>query len=112
YRTDHTALSPGPATISSGVDSALQLSATCPAGAATGSLTVTTPACTSAGLTLSVLPTITSFAPSSGAAGTVVTISGNTFGGVTKIAFGSPTTTASITPVSSTQIKATVPAGA
>src|SRR5207253_8464659 len=94
-----------------GVDSATQLSATLPSSALTGSLTVTTPAGTSAGLTLPVRPTIASFTPSSGPAGTSVTITGKTLSGVAKITFGS-STSGTITPVSNTQVKVTVPAGA
>jgi hypothetical protein len=56
-------------------------------------------------------PTIASFTPTSGAAGTMVMISGSNFTGATGVAFnGSPA--ASFTVNSSTQIVATVPADA
>ena len=63
-----------------------------PFGAQTGTLTVTTPggSATSTGIfTVTVLaPTITSFTPTSGPAGTTVTINGTNLGGTSTIAFG------------------------
>jgi hypothetical protein len=86
-------------------------------GGATGKIRVYTPA----GVTTSTQsfnflppPTITSFTPSSGAAGTVVTITGTNFTGdgytATALRFGS-TNAASFTVNSATQITATVAAG-
>lgn len=56
-------------------------------------------------------PSITSFTPSSGAAGTVVTITGTNLTGATAVSFGGVAAT-SFTVVSSTTVKATVGAGA
>jgi FlgD Ig-like domain/IPT/TIG domain/Beta-propeller repeat len=55
-------------------------------------------------------PTIASFTPASGPAGTVVTITGSNFMGVSGVTFN--LTPASHTVISGTQIQATVPAGA
>jgi len=55
-------------------------------------------------------PTIASFTPASGTVGTVVTVTGTNFVGVSAVTFN--LTPASYTVVSSTQIQATVPAGA
>lgn len=52
-------------------------------------------------------PTITGFTPTSGRVGTVVTITGTNFTGVSSVKFGTLTATFSV--VSSTQIRATVP---
>jgi chitinase len=54
--------------------------------------------------------TISSFSPTSGPAGTTVTIKGQGLGGATKVAFG--TTPAAITSDTATQITVTVPTGA
>jgi hypothetical protein len=55
-------------------------------------------------------PTVTSFTPTGGAVGAHVTLHGSNFTGVTAVALGA--TAASYTVVSTTQIDATVPAGA
>jgi hypothetical protein len=93
------------------------LTATVPTGAATGPITVTTPAGTgtsSTNFTVTtppVAPKISSFSPTSGRAGTVVTVTGTGFTGATKVTFGGVSaTTFSVT--SNTALKATVPTGA
>src|SRR5439155_6066252 len=68
------------------VDDDFQITAHVPAGALTAKITVMTPAGTATSVvSFGVRPTITSFAPSSGAAGTAVTITGKTFSGGRKI---------------------------
>ena len=57
-------------------------------------------------------PTITSFKPTSGPAGTSVTINGTYLSGATRVYFNSFAAAASFTVVSSTEIQATVPTGA
>ncbi len=56
------------------------------------------------------LPTITSFTPTSGPVGTLVTITGTNFTGATVVKFGGVIATFNF--VSNTEITATVPAGA
>jgi hypothetical protein len=90
-----------------------QITATIPAGAKTGQkIIITTPggSVTSA-TTLTVLPSITGFSPSSGPVGTVVKITGNTFTGTTSVTFGGIAAT-SFTFVKDTEVDATVPTGA
>ena len=58
----------------------------------------------------SLLPTVTSFTPTSGITGSQVTISGSNLSGASSVKFG--TLAASFTVVSGSQIKATVPNGA
>ncbi len=71
------------------VDSATQITTTnLSDGALTGSLVVVTPGGTSAGLTLGVRPTISSLSATSGAAGTVLTVTGKTFTGSKSVMFG------------------------
>jgi len=93
------------------VTSATSIQATVPAGATTGPLSVTTPggAVTSANNFI-VAPTITSFAPTNGPVGTVVTITGRNFTGATAVRFNG--SAASYTVTSATSIQATVPTGA
>ncbi len=87
------------------------ITATIPAGALTGSVTVTTSSTTlSSPQTFKVLPTITSFTPPSGAVGTPVTITGSGLTQTTKVTFGGKA--ASFAVNSDTQVTATVPAGA
>jgi len=95
------------------VSSATAIQATVPAGATTGPLSVTTPggtATSSSSFTVVSPPTIASFAPTSGAVGTSVTINGTNFTGATAVAFNG--VSASFTVSSATAIQATVPAGA
>jgi Subtilase family len=93
------------------VNSAIKITATVPAGATAGKIGVTTPAgsATSAA-TFSVAPTVTAFAPASGAPGTSVTITGATFTGATAVKFNGLAATFLVN--SSTQITAAVPANA
>jgi len=97
------------------VVSSTRINATVPAAASTGAVTVTTSGGTATGPAFTVtdlppVPTIASFAPPSGVVGTLVTIAGANFTGVTAVRFNG--TVAAYTVVSSTQITATVPAGA
>jgi hypothetical protein len=92
--------------------SATQLKAVVPSGAVPATISVTTPAGTGTSAT-SYTPTlsITSFSPSTGPVGTVVTINGVGFNSTTSVKFhGTAATT--VNHVSSTQLTATVPAGA
>jgi uncharacterized repeat protein (TIGR03803 family) len=94
------------------VVSSTYLTAAVPNGAKTGSVSVTT-----SGVTLTsnrifrVTPQITSFKPTSGTVGTVVTITGVSLIQTTKVTFGGVAAT-SFTHTSDTQVKATVPTGA
>ncbi|GAA4053219.1 hypothetical protein GCM10022409_45170 [Hymenobacter glaciei] len=99
------------------VNSATQLTATVAAGTTTGPVTVVAPAGTATSATsftvttASASPTITSFSPTSGPVGTSVVITGTNLSTVTQVSFNgtnAPTFTAN----SSTQLTATVPAGA
>ncbi|MDO7884562.1 IPT/TIG domain-containing protein [Hymenobacter cheonanensis] len=94
------------------VNSGTQITATVPAGATTGSISVTTPSGTGTSTSsFTVLPlTIDSFTPTTGAAGTSVTITGLNFSGATAVRFNGASAVFSVN--SNTQITATVPAGA
>lgn len=96
------------------VDSAVQITATVPAGATTGPLHVTTtgggPANSSTPFTVVTGPSITSFSPTSGPVGTSVTITGTNLTGVTSVKFNG--TTATFTTSTATSVTATVPMGA
>src|SRR5258705_8953791 len=61
--------------------------------------------------TVAAAPKITSFAPATGAVGTVVTLTGTSFTGVTEVVFGGGVA-APATLVSATSVKAAVPDGA
>jgi uncharacterized repeat protein (TIGR03803 family) len=94
------------------VVSATYLTATVPSGATTGSVTVTTSGGTlTSNKQFRVTPQITSFSPTSGSVGTVVTITGVSLKQTTKVTFGGVKAT-TVTVVSDTQVKATVPSGA
>jgi uncharacterized repeat protein (TIGR03803 family) len=87
------------------------MSATVPAGALTGTVTVTTGATKlTSPQTFKVLPTITSI-PASGTVGTAVVITGTGLTQTTKVTFGGVAATG-ITVNSDTQVTATVPTGA
>jgi uncharacterized repeat protein (TIGR03803 family) len=94
------------------VKSGTYLTAAVPNGATTGFVTVTT-----SGVTLKsnkkfrLTPQITSFTPTSGTVGTVVTITGVSLNQTTKVTFGGVKAT-TVTVVNDTQVKATVPSGA
>jgi len=93
------------------VDSDTQATATVPTGAKTGKIGITTAGGTAASSgTFDVTPQITSFTPTSGAVGTVVTITGVSLTQTTKITFGG--VAAIFTVNSDTQVTATVPTGA
>jgi hypothetical protein len=93
------------------VDSAIKITATVPAGATSGKIGVTTSAGAATSATnFSVAPTITTFAPTGGAPGASVTITGATLTGATAVKFNGLATTFTVN--SSTQITATVPANA
>jgi uncharacterized repeat protein (TIGR03803 family) len=87
------------------------ITATIPAGALTGSVTVTTGTATlTSTKTFKVLPTMTSFSPPSGPVGTAVTIKGTGLKQTTKVTFDGKS--ASFTVTSDTEIMADVPTGA
>jgi len=87
------------------------LTATVPAAALTGSVTVTTGTTTLTSLqTFSVKPSLTSFTPPSGPVGTVVTLTGTELTQATKVTFNGKSATFTVN--SDTQITATVPTGA
>ena len=96
-------------------NSATQITATVPTGATTGKIAVTTSvgnATSTSNFTVTATvssPTITNFAPSSGPAGTAVTITGTNLDGASAVKLNG--TTAAYTVNSATQITATVPQG-
>src|SRR5262245_43487599 len=87
-----------------------QITATVPAAASTGAISVTTPGGTGASSTafyVGSAPTVTSLSPSYGAAGAVITIGGTSFNGATGVSFSGHAATFSVT--NATQLQATVP---
>jgi uncharacterized repeat protein (TIGR03803 family) len=94
------------------VVSGTQIKTTVPSGATTGFVTVTTPSGTlTSNKKFRVTPQITSFNPTSGPVGTVVTITGVSLTQTTKVTFGGvKATTFAVN--SDTQVSATVPTGA
>ena len=87
------------------------ITATVPAAALTGAVTVTTGTTTlTSTKTFKVLPTITSFSPPSGPVGTLVTITGTGLEQTTKVTFAGKSTT--FTVVKDTEVTADVPTGA
>jgi uncharacterized repeat protein (TIGR03803 family) len=89
------------------------LTATVPAGATTGFVTVTASSGTlQSNKTFLVGPQISSFSPTSGPVGTSVVITGESFTGAKEVIVGAGQTPASFTVDSDTQITAIVPAGA
>lgn len=93
--------------------SATQLKVTVPNGAVPAPITVTTPAGTASTGATNFTPTlsITSFSPKTGPVGTVVTINGRGFNSSSAVKLNGTTAT-TVTHVSATRLKATVPAGA
>jgi uncharacterized repeat protein (TIGR03803 family) len=88
------------------------LTATVPAGATTGSITVTEPGSTlTSNKVFQVTPQISGFSPMTGPAGTTVVITGDSFIGATEVVFACGKA-ATFTVDSDTQITATVPAAA
>ena len=112
--TGTTSVTFGATSASFTVGSDTSVTATVPTGASTGTISVTTPGGTATSATAFTVtppaPTISSFAPASGTAGTNVTIAGSNFTGTTKVTFGG--TTAAFTVVSDSALSATVPSGA
>jgi hypothetical protein len=92
--------------------SSTEIEATVPNGAPSAIISVTTPAATatSKGLFKPTL-SVASFTPASGAVGKVVTITGVGFTKTSTVSFNGTAAT-SVTYVSSTKLKATVPSGA
>lgn len=88
------------------------IQATVPVGANTGAVTVTTGATTlTTPQSFRVTPAITSFTPSSGPVGTLVTINGSGLTQVSKVTFNNVAAT-TFTVITDSQITATVPTGA
>ncbi|TLY19506.1 MAG: hypothetical protein E6K68_09575, partial [Nitrospirae bacterium] len=111
----------GTSAVSFTVTSATSISATVPSGATTGPLSVTTPGGTASSApgaftVTSALspPTLTSFTPTNGPVGTIVTITGTNFTGATAVTFTMPIGVifSNFTVTSATAIQATVPSGA
>jgi len=97
------------------VASSTSLTAIVPTGATTGNISVTTPgglaySSTAFVVTLPV-PTVTTFSPTSGYAGKVITVKGTNLTGATSVTFNGVAST-SITAVTATSLSAAVPAGA
>ena len=95
------------------VNSDTQITATVPAAATTGPIAVTDTEGTATSVTSFTVstgagPCISSFSPTSGNVGTVVTITGGAFTGATSVTFGGVAAT-TFTVTSPTQITATVP---
>jgi hypothetical protein len=96
------------------VDDDSHITVTVPSTATTNKVSVTTPAGTgtsTGNFTVILPPTISSFSPTSGVAGTVVTINGANFANAFGVTFNG-VDASSFTVVSPTQAKATVPPGA
>ena len=97
-----------------GTKTATSITTTVPAGATDGKVTVKTPAgeaTSAADFTVVIpVPTIASFAPLSGEAGTEITITGTNLDKVTAVKFG--TTAATITSQNATTLVTSVPEGA
>jgi len=111
--TGATAVTFGGRAATFSVVSGTRITATVPTGATTGKIAVTTPggtATSAASFTVIPAPAITYFTPTSGPAGTAVTLIGSALSGATAVSFNGAEATFSL--ISDTQITATVPAGA
>lgn len=93
------------------VNSDTQISTSVPAGAVTGPITAYGGNGSYQSQTFTVTTSITGFSPTSGGAGTAVTITGTGFTGATDVKFNG-TSVSSFTVNSDTQISTTVPSGA
>ena len=94
------------------VVSSTEITTTVPTGATTGTVEVTTPSGTlDSNVEFRLTPQITSFSPTSGAVGTIVTITGISLTQTTSVTFGG-VKAPSFTVNSDTQVMATVPTGA
>lgn len=103
----------GVSSVSPVVNSAVQITATVPAGATTGHITVTTASGTAqsaASFSVIPAPSITTFSPASGSAGTGVMITGANFSGATAVTFNG-LSAAGFSLNSATQITANAPPG-
>ena len=109
-----TSVTIGGAAATFSVVTATSVTAVVPSGAVTGKISIVTPqgtAISASNFTLSVAaPAITSFSPTSGQAGTSVTLTGTNFTGATAVKFNGTTATFSVTDAS--HVSATVPNGA
>lgn len=110
--TGTTAVNFGSGSATFTVVSDTYMTAVVPSGGTTANVTVTTPSGTlTSNKKFMITPAISSFAPTSGPVGTVVTITGSGFLGATQVTFGGVKAT-TFTVNSGTQITATVPTGA
>jgi hypothetical protein len=95
------------------VDDPTQITATVPASAVTGKITVTSPGGTATSPTdFTVIrpPVVSAFTPASAQVGALVTLTGTNLGSVTAVGFGNVSAT-SITVLSASSIRVAVPAG-
>lgn len=88
-----------------------EITVSAPVGVRTGSVVVTTPIAASNGVLYTAAPLITAFTPATGLVGTSVTITGTDLNGTTQVLFNS-VAAASVSLISSTQVRAVVPTGA
>jgi subtilisin len=96
------------------IDSAVQITATVPAGTVSGVITISRPGCTdiqTSSFTVVTCPTVGGINPTNGIVGSNVVITGANFTGVSAVKF-SNNVSAAFTVDSATQITVTVPAGA
>jgi hypothetical protein len=96
------------------VISGTQITATIPAGATTGKISVVTPTATlyTNLAPFRITPLIAGFTPTIGSAGAGVVITGSGFSGATRVTFYNQQPAAGFTVDSDTQITVSVPAGA
>jgi len=110
--TQTTAVTIGGKAATFKVNSDTSVTATVPAGAKTGAaISITTPGGKSSFGKFVVIPEVTGFTPTSGAVGTSVTITGNSFTAATKVTFGGVAAT-SYKVIKDTQVDALEPTGA